>query len=59
MSASSNWLGHCPFTAKVAGSSPAVDTFQTFSSVGSERLPYKQVVVGSIPTRSTKNKIID
>jgi hypothetical protein len=30
--------------------------FRAISSVGSERLPYKQEVVGSIPTSPTRRK---
>ena len=40
---------------QVAGSSPVIrSTFRKLSSVGSERLPYKQEVAGSNPAVSTK-----
>ena len=43
------------FHSEDHGAVPCLATdFQTFSSVGSEHLPYKQGVVGSSPTRSTK-----
>jgi hypothetical protein len=32
-------------------------SFRAISSVGSEHLPYKQGVVGSIPTSPTKKKL--
>ena len=41
---------------QVAGSSPVIRSFsrRKLSSVGSERLPYKQEVAGSNPAVSTK-----
>ena len=44
------------FTLECVGSSPTFGTISIFSSAGSERLPYKQDVGGSNPSRCTNNQ---
>ena len=54
MSRWTNWLSRHPFTVKITGSNPVRDTFSLLAQL-EEHLPYMQVVVGSIPTGTTKN----